>query len=368
MFGDGWRFHLRVIDVESNIKNYSATIGPIHDYLDELIGLEHKAFIIDENFYCIYKDTILKKIPPEMMMIFPALEERKTLEGAQEIYDFLLHNSAKRNLTLITIGGGILQDVSGFVSSTLYRGINWILIPTTLLSQADSCIGSKTSINYKGFKNLIGSFYPPNKVWIDPNFVYSLKKEDYYSGLGEIIKLHIMGGSSYFKELTSSFDLLSKKDPVTVEKCIFSSLQIKLSYMAGDEFDLGRRNLLNYGHCVGHAIESVTNFRIPHGQAIIIGMMIANRIAVSRGLLSEQKSLLYEKTLLLPALIIPLHAEELKLNPIIEAMGREKKRTGEGLVLVMLTENEELVRVDDLHPDEIDFVLKNIQELIMDNG
>ena len=111
------------------------------------------------------------------IILFPVQEEVKTLESVEGIYDQLLLRSAKRNLTLITIGGGILQDITGFVASTLYRGINWILIPTTLLAQADSCIGSKTSLNYKGFKNLIGSFYPPKKVWIDPYFLGTLQTQ-----------------------------------------------------------------------------------------------------------------------------------------------------------------------------------------------
>ena len=355
-----------VIDVISNIKNYSATIAPINDFINELLNLEHKAFVIDENVYRIYKNTILKDIPTEISVIFPALEEQKTLNGVQEIYDFLLNSYAKKNLTLITIGGGILQDVSGFVASTLYRGINWVLIPTTLLSQADSCIGSKTSINYKGYKNLIGSFYPPSKVWIDPTFVNSLERQDYYSGLGEIIKLHIIGGPAHIQNLVSSFELLCNKDILTIEKCIYSSLQIKLSYITGDEFDLGRRNLLNYGHCVGHAIESLTNFRIPHGQAVIIGMIIANRIAFTRGLLSEKKCLYYEKSFLLPALITPLHLDEINLDAIIEAMGKDKKRTGKGLVLVMLIENDELVRVNDLKRDEVVLAFQEMENRIVE--
>jgi 3-dehydroquinate synthase len=356
---------VHVIEVSSNIRNYSAYIAPIPDFLNDLINLKEKAFIIDENVFRIYQNTILEKIPRSEIMVYPAQEDQKTLSGVQEIYDFLLNKSAKRNLTLITIGGGILQDVSGFVASTLYRGINWILIPTTLLAQADSCIGSKTSINYKGFKNLIGSFYPPSKVWIDPGFIATLENQDYYSGLGEVIKLHIMGGPTYMQELVSNFELLRKRDTGYLEDRIFTSLKIKLSYITGDEFDLGRRNLLNYGHCAGHALESVTNFRIPHGQAVIIGMILANRVAVSRGLLSKEKCLQYEKSLLLPALVCPLRDEEIDLNAIIEAMKKDKKRTGDGLVLVMATEGDDLIRVDDLTGSEIASAIQETRNFIV---
>lgn len=365
MFNNGRRVQLHVIEVTSNIKNYSAYIGPIENHINDLLVLDHKVFVIDEKVYNIYKDSILKDIPKEVLFTFPALEEKKTLSGVQETYDFLIGRSAKKNLTLITIGGGILQDISGFVASTLYRGINWILIPTTLLSQADSCIGSKTSINYKGYKNLIGSFYPPSKVWIDPTFVKSLEKQDYYSGLGEIIKLHLMGGPSNIQRLILNFGRLLNREIRIVEEFIYSSLQIKLSFITGDEFDLGRRNLLNYGHCVGHAIESVTNYRIPHGQAIIIGIIIANRIAVARGLLSEKKSNDYERQLLIPVLITPLHSNEVDLDAIIDAMGKDKKRTGKGLVLVMLIENDELVQVNDLSFEEVVNALKSLGNSIV---
>lgn len=357
-----------VIEVKSNIRNYLVHIAPIHNPVNILLDLEYKAFVIDEKVYHIYKNTILKDIPPEIVLLFAAKEKKKTLSGVQEIYDFLLKNSAKRNLTLITIGGGILQDVSGFVSSTLYRGINWILLPTTLLSQADSCIGSKTSINYKGYKNLIGSFYPPSEVWIDPNFISTLENQDYYSGLGEVIKLHIIGGQSYITNLISDFESLRSKDILTIEKCIYSSLQIKLNYINEDEFDLGKRNLLNYGHCVGHAIESITNFRIPHGQSVILGMIIANRVAVNRSLLSEKKCLYYENYLLLPSLITPLHAEEFNLDAIIKAMGRDKKRTGKDLALVMIKENGNLVRVNNLKHDEVIRAFQDVAQSIIEQG
>jgi len=356
-----------LIEITSNIRNYTAQIGSINECMNDLINLEHKTFLIDEKVYQIYQDTLLEKIPEEMVLIFPAQEKNKTLNGARKIIDYLLEKSAKKNLTLVTIGGGILQDVSGFVASTLYRGINWLLIPTTLLSMADSCIGSKTSINYRGYKNLIGTFYPPSKVWIDPLFVNTLKKADYYSGLGEVIKLHIMGGPSYIHDLQTNYASLFSRDISIVEKSIYDSLQIKLSYISGDEFDQGRRNLLNYGHCVGHAIESVTNFRIPHGQAVIIGMAVANRVSCSRGTLSKEKCSFFETSLLLPALIKPLHTTEMDLSAITEAMGKDKKRTGKGLALVMAAD-EDFFRIDDLKPEEIGFAFRDLEEKIVNRG
>jgi 3-dehydroquinate synthase len=195
-----------VINIKSSLRDYEVHIGPAHDFLEHLVNLDHKCFVVDENVWRHYADGILSTLPRSETISFPAQEERKTLEGVQEIYEHLLGRSAKRNLTLITIGGGILQDVTGFVASTLYRGINWIFIPTTLLAQADSCIGSKTSLNYGGYKNLIGSFYPPSKVWIDPSFLRTLQTQDFYSGLGEVVKLHIMAGEEKTQQFLGAYD------------------------------------------------------------------------------------------------------------------------------------------------------------------
>jgi 3-dehydroquinate synthase len=125
-----------LIKVTSSLREYEVHIGPVRDYLAHLAGLDHKCFVIDENVRRYHAGTLLSTLPEAETVSFPAQEERKTLEGVQEIYEHLLSRSARRNLTLVTIGGGILQDVTGFVASTLYRGINWVFIPTTLLAQA----------------------------------------------------------------------------------------------------------------------------------------------------------------------------------------------------------------------------------------
>ena len=147
--------------------------------------------------------------------MLPVREERKTLETVQELYGHFLGRSAKRNMTLISIGGGILQDISGFAASTLYRGINWVFVPTTLLAQADSCIGSKTSLNYQGYKNLLGTFYPPNEVYIYMPFLATQAELDFYSGLGEVVKLHLMGGAERTRELIALLLIFDRRDPAT---------------------------------------------------------------------------------------------------------------------------------------------------------
>lgn len=350
-----------VISVKSRLGDYEARIAPANDFIETLVALENRFFAVDENVWRLYADGMLSTLPRAETLVLPALEERKTLEVVQEIYGRMLEQSAKRNLTLVSIGGGIVQDVTGFTASTLYRGINWIFIPTTLLAQADSCIGSKTSLNYKGYKNLIGSFYPPSRVWIDPAFLKTLQTQDFYSGLGEVVKLHIMGGEKRIQQLIESCDSICALDIAALQDTIQTSLEIKIDFITGDEFDHGRRNLLNYGHCIGHAIESVSHFRIPHGQAVVAGMLLANYIAERRGLLSEDRRRFIEDNLLLPALKVKFQPGDLQSDAIITAMGRDKKRIGSGLAIVMLTESGQMVRVNDLEDDEVQAVLNRIK-------
>lgn len=353
-----------VIKVKSNLRDYEVHIGPAQDFLKHLANLQHKFFVVDENVWHLYADRILSTLPRSETATFAALEERKTLEGVKEIYQHLLERSAKRNLTLITIGGGILQDVTGFAASTLYRGINWIFVPTTLLAQADSCIGSKTSLNYGRYKNLIGSFYPPSAIWIDPSFLQTLRTQDFFSGLGEVVKLHIMTGEQRTRELLSAYDSICAMDMPALQHAIQTSLEIKIDYITDDEFDHGRRNMLNYGHCIGHALESVSDFRIPHGQAVVGGMILANRIAQRRGILSEEKRSFIEERLLMPLLNIRVQPTDLQPAAIVERMGKDKKRTGSGLALIMMTDAGEMVQVNDLEAQEVQFALEELRSAV----
>lgn len=297
-------------------------------------------------------------------MLFAVSEDRKGLESVMELYDRLMERSAKKNITLISIGGGIVQDVTGFVAATLYRGLNWVFVPTTLLAQADSCIGSKTSLNYKRFKNLLGTFYPPAYVHIYPFFLQTLSREDFLSGLGEVVKLHIMGGKQSTLALVANFAAVLRQDATALLQIIQSSLAIKQSYMKGDEFDTGRRNLLNFGHCFGHALETVSNYAVPHGQAVVIGMLFANLAAVQRRLLSETTAKELSESLLLKSLSVPLRGEYFAIGPIVEAMKQDKKRVGEGLVIVMMKESNSFSKVIDLSTDELNEVLHRLRQLL----
>jgi 3-dehydroquinate synthase len=347
-----------VIKIKSNIRDYDVCFKRANGFLKEIDrGTSHNCYIIDENVWELYRRSTFSDLDKNNVIVLPVSEERKNLHTVQELYDCLIERSAKRNMTLTSVGGGIVQDITGFLASTLYRGIQWIFIPTTLLAQADSCIGSKTSLNYKSYKNLIGTFFPPVGVCIDNAFLNTLKDIDFYSGLGEAVKLHIMGGERHVNTILELLPGIISKRQEALEKTVYHSLLIKQGYIEGDEFDAGRRNLLNYGHCFGHALETTSGFEIPHGQAVVIGMIFANIVSRRRNLLSHTLEYFLLQRALLPSLIEKPGKSLLKSDTIISAMKKDKKRTGEGLPLITMANGYAMIKIDDLSEQEVEHAI-----------
>ena len=221
--------------IQSKIKDYQVEM--IDDALSKRdkvfsnLKYDNLFFFVDGNVSRIYKDKLSSFIEKDFHYVIEALETNKEFKKLSEFYDILIEKRFTHNDVIVTIGGGILQDISGFIASTFYRGVKWVFLPTTLLSQADSCIGSKTSINFKDSKNLIGSFYPPDKIFIDVGFCDTLTPEYFNSGLGEIIKFHLLSDKNRYnllKEYLSSQDL--RKDDIFKE-IIWSTLKLSLIHI-----------------------------------------------------------------------------------------------------------------------------------------
>lgn len=341
--------------IQSKIKNYSVDI--ISDLLTKkesiLSSLRYDRlfYFVDSSMHKIYEEQIKEFIGDDYFAVIEAEEHNKEYVKLGEYYAALIDNGCKRNDILITIGGGILQDISGFIASTLYRGVKWIFIPTTLLAQADSCIGSKTSINFGDSKNLIGSFYPPDHIYIDPDFCQTLTDKYFNSGLGEIIKFHIMSDSEGFgrlKKYLGSADLHEKKH---LEEIIWSTLLIKKSYFDEDELDTGRRNLLNYGHCFGHALESASDFAVCHGEAVLIGMGVANLLSVNRGIMTEKKYEEFEQ--IFQRYYLRFDLDGIPVDDVIKYLKRDKKRVGPDLTMILSRDIGEQIKYDDVKESEI---------------
>lgn len=227
--------------------------------------------VVDSKVYDLYRDSFegIKEI-----ILFDCKESNKTLEGASLIIRAFVERKLKSNAHVAVVGGGILQDAAGFACSVYCRGIKYTLIPTTLLSQCDSCVGGKTSINFESVKNILGTFYPPENIYICSDFTKTLQKADYLSGYGEIIKFNLLKDT-----------LGNLANPI--DDLIYDSLKYKVDIIEVDEFDKKERKFLNFGHTFGHALEITSNYKIPHGTAVLFGILIANRVSTELGHLSK---------------------------------------------------------------------------------
>jgi 3-dehydroquinate synthase len=341
--------------INSKIKNYSLEI--IDGVFEKKnMFFSHLKFtklfyFIDENVYKIYNKEIKQFIGEDFLLVIAANEENKSYLKLTDYYRALIDSRFTRSDILVTFGGGILQDISGFIASTLYRGIKWVFFPTTLLAQADSCIGSKTSINFEGCKNMIGTFYPPDAVYVDHHFCETLANEYFNSGVGEIIKFHLMSGEKEYNLLKRFLESDNLRKSKYLKTIITSTLKIKKSYFENDEFDAGKRNLLNYGHCFGHALESASNFSISHGEAVIIGMGFANLLSLKRGLMTKEK---YEEVETILRQHYPIFdLSKISIGMLINFLRRDKKRTGNDLTMILARDIGELYKFNDIKEREI---------------
>jgi 3-dehydroquinate synthase len=209
-------------------------------------------------------------------VLLSATEQSKNFETCLDILEQLANQNVQRDYVIYAIGGGIIQDITTLTASLYMRGLNWIFIPTTLMSMMDSCIGGKSSINLGKFKNLVGNFYPPSQIFIDTKFVGTLSNVDISSGISEGLKITYAKSNETFLSFCKSItNWRNSLDPTHLEHAISTSLQAKKWFIEIDEFDRKERKLLNFGHSFGHALESASDFRVPHGIGVLLGMKAA---------------------------------------------------------------------------------------------
>ena len=277
--------------------------------------------------------AITATIPKKNLLIdIEAHEKQKSYEGLVPIINKLIETGFRKNHRLIAIGGGITQDITAFTASIMYRGVDWIFFPTTLLAQGDSCIGSKTSINFGQYKNQVGGFYPPNRIYIDLNFLETLSPADLQSGLGEMSHYFVVAGEDDFMEYKSNYKF-ALSDKTILKKKVAKSLAIKKRYIEIDEFDQNKRQIFNYGHSFGHAIESLTDYTVPHGIAVSFGMDIANFVSVKMKLLDSHIRL--EIRELLQKIWKGYNIKNLDVEKFCAALAKDKKNVGSELRLIL---------------------------------
>lgn len=228
------------------------------------------------------------------LLVLPPGEKTKSIEFVVKMATSLLKLGLKRDSCLVALGGGVIGDLTAFVASIYLRGIAFVGVPTTLMAMGDSCVGGKTGIDLPEGKNLIGTFYDARMVIIDPMFLKDMPEKAFCSGLSEIVKHGVIADKKFFDFLDKNVLGILRRLPALLKKTVDQSVKIKLSIVKKDKYEsvknLGRssRMLLNYGHTVGHALEKLSDYKIPHGDALAIGMVAENRIAVAKKMLKER--------------------------------------------------------------------------------
>jgi 3-dehydroquinate synthase len=314
---------------------------------DGLIEGHH--FIVDRRVASLYAAPLARILSAPSVLLVDALEDSKSLERLPVVVSHLVEHGLRRGQTLVAIGGGIIQDITSFLSATMLRGVPWEFVPTTLLAQADSCIGSKSSINSGGAKNILGTFTPPRRVHLGTGFLDTLSPTEIHSGVGEILKAHAIEGPEFFDRVAADYPALLT-DRALLLKHLRSALAIKKPYVEADEYDQNSRLVFNYGHSFGHAIEAATNFGIPHGVAVSVGMDLANLTAMRLDVGSEAHYRRMHGTL--RNNYADFAATKIPLETFLTALSKDKKNTGAGFVTLILPNKEGRVFRDKYPLDE----------------
>ncbi len=278
----------------------------------------------------LYGDALKRNLSGEgfrtAILLVPEGEEQKSLETAGRLYHELTDLHAERTTPLLALGGGVIGDLTGFVAATYLRGVPLIQMPTTLLAQVDSSIGGKVAVNHGRLKNMVGAFYQPRLVISDIGTLRSLAPAELGDGLAEVIKYAVIKDSEFFTYLESNLDKIKSLNAEALEEVVFRSSEIKARVVEEDEKDWGIRNILNYGHTVGHAIEAVSDFEVRHGGAVAIGMVAAARISSKLGMFDKGE--LDRLKDIIERAGLPTEIPPLKVESIVQAMKHDKKVRG----------------------------------------
>jgi len=321
-----------LLTIESSDRPYRVEEYDSLGEASSSVAADGTLVLVDQFVFDHYADEFqtanLKCLP------LVATEEQKSFEKLAPVFVWLLENGLKRDGRLLVIGGGVLQDIGCFVASVLFRGVRWEFIPTTLLAQCDSCVGSKSSINIQSYKNQIGTFHAPDRVLLVTQVLQSLPWDEVRSGLGEVIKLHLIAGEEAFAQIMGRLAAV-RSDATVLPECIRSSLEIKKPYIEKDEHDMGIRNLLNYGHTFGHAYESATHYAIPHGIAVTLGVLTATYVSARMGLVTDAYFQHLKSTLAVWYQPYEQKIKQVPIDAILSAIKLDKKNTKQGLHCIL---------------------------------
>jgi 3-dehydroquinate synthase len=334
------------VTVELKERSYQIYIWPgLLSSLSDLVrGFNYSRrlmLVTNPTVFGLYGDKVKKSLEAAgyhvVIGIIPDGEEYKALSMAEKLYDLAFSTELDRRSPVIALGGGVIGDLAGFVAATYLRGVPFIQLPTTLLAQVDSSVGGKVAVNHPVGKNIIGAFYQPAAVYSDPETLLTLDPREVRAGLAEVIKYGVIAESGLFSWLEDNLERVLAVEPAAMKYIIEKSCRIKAQVVQADETEQGRRAILNFGHTVGHAVETLTEYKAyRHGEAVAIGMVMAARLAVSLGMLRNSASERIEKLLYRAGLPVEL-PPDLDRERIIALLRRDKKVISGSLTFVLPT-------------------------------
>jgi 3-dehydroquinate synthase len=283
---------MHTVNVALGDRSYDIEIGAALDQAGaRLQGLDlgrKMAVVTNPLVKKLYGERLISGLKSAGFLVMsievPDGEQSKSLDWANSIYTALLINSFDRKSALVALGGGVIGDLTGFAAATFMRGVPFIQVPTTLLAMVDSSVGGKTGVNHPMGKNMIGAFYQPRKVLMDLGCLRSLPREEFLAGMAEVIKYGVIRDAAFFDYLEKNREKILALEPEALEYIVRRSCEIKAEVVAKDERESGLRAILNFGHTVGHAIETAESYTLRHGYAVAIGMVYASRLAHKTGL------------------------------------------------------------------------------------
>jgi 3-dehydroquinate synthase len=324
-----------------DIHIHAGKINGFSTELSQAISAEQIIVITDDTVAPLYLETALEQcrhIAARVdSIIVPAGESTKSVAQCDVLWQRLIELGTDRKTVIVALGGGVIGDLAGFIAASFTRGLDFIQIPTTLLAQVDSSVGGKVGINLPQAKNMVGAFWQPKTVIIDPLVLNTLDARNYAAGMAEVIKYGVIMDAALFEFIEQSVPAIKKRDPETLTKIIAWCCRCKADVVAEDETETtGRRAILNYGHTFGHAIESVFGYgKFLHGEAISIGMTCAARLAISLNLCDPQ--LLTRQTALFQSLDLPTECPAQRHDELLAAMKHDKKVAAGKLKLILPT-------------------------------
>lgn len=335
---------LNCFKVRSSIRSYEVFIGSgifEREYLDP-----PRALILDANVKALWPHFFQGN-----EILVEASENEKTFSGVEKIVSGLKTKGVTRKDNIVAVGGGIIQDLSTIAASVYMRGVSWDYFPTTLLSMVDSCIGGKSSINVGDYKNLVGNFYPPERIFIDVEFCASLPRDQFIEGICEALKICYADSEQSFREcvdLCLGYPFLGKTE---LFRLVELSLGAKRRFIEADEFDLGVRLLLNFGHTFGHAIESGSNFSVKHGIAVGLGMIVAEHVSRELRLLVGQNNrveslVFYVERLMIDNDVIKYSLASIDEDALMRAFEADKKHGPMCYTAILFASDGSLVRYE----------------------